>query len=143
MTEHTGTPDLTSAQRFPRFVGVATIGFVVDMGLLTALIELAGWHPYPARAVSFSCAITTTWICHRMWVFTERRTPRKGLEYVRFVAVQITSAMINLGIFVLCLETFPWMVRWPVVAVIVGGLAALLFNFVALGRFVFTYRGRV
>ena len=100
-------------------------------------MDLAGWHPYPARAVSFTCAVTVTWICHRLWVFSERRTPRKGREYVRFVLVQIAGALINLGIFVLCLELVPWMVRWPIVAVILGGLTALMFNFVALGRFVF------
>lgn len=50
---------------------------------------------------------------------------------------QIVGATINLGGFALLLALFPSLARFPVVALMGGGILALLFNYFAARRWVF------
>lgn len=125
--------------RFAPFVGVGAIGFAVDASILTALTAGFGWSNYAARAVSFSIAITVTWLCNRNWVFMRTSNPRR--EYGAWVLTQIVGATINLGGYVLLLTLFPALERFPVVALMGGGILALLFNYFAARRWVFVNPG--
>jgi putative flippase GtrA len=121
--------------RSASFVGVGAIGFAVDASILTLLVTGFGWSSYAARAVSFSCAVTVTWLCNRTWVFVRTDNVRK--EYGTYVATQIVGATINLGGFAVLLALFPSLARVPVVALAGGGILALLFNYFAARRWVF------
>jgi putative flippase GtrA len=120
--------------RFAPFVGVGAIGFIIDASILTLLASF-GWSNYAARAVSFPIAITVTWLCNRNWVFT--RTDNVRREYGAWVLTQVVGAAINLGGFALLLSLFPRLETVPVVALIGGGILALLFNYFAARRWVF------
>jgi putative flippase GtrA len=121
--------------RFAPFVGVGAIGFAIDASILMALASALGWSNYGARAVSFPVAITVTWLCNRHWVFSRTNDARR--EYGAWVLTQIVGATINLGGYVLLLTFFPRLERFPVVALIGGGILALLFNYFAARRWVF------
>lgn len=124
--------------RFVPFVAVGAIGFAIDASILTALVSGLGWSSYAARAVSFPLAITVTWLCNRGWVFGRTNNARR--EYGAWILTQIVGATINLGGFALLLAAFPILERAPVVALMGGGILALLFNYVAARRWVFVSR---
>ena len=118
-----------------RFAAVGAIGFIVDAGLLTLLVSLGGWHHYSARAISFAVAVTITWLCNRSWVFT--KTDRAHREYLGYFSVQVAGALINLGTYVVVIETWPALSAVPVIPLAIGASLALIFNFLASRRFVF------
>jgi putative flippase GtrA/SAM-dependent methyltransferase len=116
-----------SQRRFLPFVGVGAIGFAVDAGVLTLLVNGFDWGHYEGRAISFPCAVTVTWLCHRHWVFERTSNVRK--EYAQYLSMQLVGATLNLCTYVALIETFPMFERWPVVPLAIGGIVALLFNF--------------
>ena len=123
------------AASFTRFCGVGAIGFLVDAGVLTLLVNGLGWDHYPGRSVSFALAVTTTWLLNRTWAF--RRTQDSRSEYARYFSVQCVGALINLGTYVAVIEVVPETASIPVVPLAIGAAPALLFNFLASQRFVF------
>jgi putative flippase GtrA len=114
---------------FALFVVAAAVGFVVDAGVVTALVRELGWGPWEGRAVSFPLAVTATWLLNRRYAF--RGAPRRDqrVEFAAYWAIQLAGAAVNFAIYGLCLHLAPVLARWPFVPVAIGGMAAMLFNF--------------
>jgi putative flippase GtrA len=123
-----------------RFLGVGAIGFVVDASVLTALVDVWDQDPYRARGLSFATAVTVTWYLNRHWAFAPRANQRKTTEYARYVAVQLTGALINLGIYAACLHISNLMRSYPVLPLAAGAATALAFNYLGAKHLVFTRR---
>jgi putative flippase GtrA len=126
-----------TSRRLPGFALVGAVGFLVDAGILTALMTGYGFGPYAARAISFTAAVTTTWYLNRRWVFDRQAVPLSGREYFSYVTVQVIGALINLLVFVVAIELVTSLRDIPVVPLAIGAGVALLFNFGASSRFVF------
>lgn len=124
-------------RRLPGFVLVGTIGFLVDAGILTALVTGFGAGHYGARAISFTAAVTATWYMNRRWVFERIAAHKRSREYTSYVVVQVIGAVINLSVYVAVIELIPILARTPVIPLAIGAAVALLFNFGASSRFVF------
>ena len=124
-------------RRLPGFVFVGAIGFLIDAGMLTALVTGFGAGHYVARAISFTVAVTATWYMNRRWVFERVTAHRSRREYTAYVVVQVIGAVINLSIYVAVIELVPRLAGMPVIPLALGAAAALLFNFGASSRFVF------
>ena len=60
---------MIASSRFLRFALVGVVGFVVDAGVLQALITLAGWGPIAARAVAVPVALFATWLLNSTVTF--------------------------------------------------------------------------
>ena len=120
---------------FLRFACVGSVGFLVDASILTALMRL-GWAPLAARLVSFPAAVGTTWLLNQAWTFGTR-VQRPVTGYLRYSAVQIVGALINLGIFSLLILTFPAARSQPWVPLAAAALVALVFNYLATRHWVF------
>lgn len=114
---------------FALFVLAATVGFVVDAGVLTALVRGLGWGPWEGRFVSFPLAVTSTWFLNRRYAFRGTGHGDQRVEYAAYWAIQLAGAVVNFAIFGLCLHWAPALAAWPFVPVALGGLAAMLFNF--------------
>lgn len=121
-----------------RFAVIGSIGFLIDAAVLTALVKGIGWGHYSARAVSFALAVTATWYGNRRWVFDA--TADKSSEYARYFSVQIFGALLNLGVYVSILETFPVFAAWPVIPLAIGAGIGLLSNFTLSRALVFSPR---
>ena len=65
------TPEwrMDASSRFLRFALVGVVGFVVDAGVLQALITLAGWGPIAARAVAVPVARVRDLVLNRTVTF--------------------------------------------------------------------------
>lgn len=135
-------PVATTSQPLPgrlsRFTLVGGVGFMIDAGILTLLVNVLGFGHYGGRAISFTAAVTATWLANRYWVFRTDASLDRRKEYTRYLAVQIAGAAINLCVYVLAIESLPHLARIPVVPLAIGATVALLFNYSASGRFVFT-----
>ena len=126
------------AARYPRlfrFALVGGVGFIVDATVLTLLVNGLGYGHYVSRAVSFSLAVTVTWLLNRRWVF-EAASPT-GREYSGYFAVQLLGAFINLGVYVLVIEIVPALAALPVVPLAVGSAVAMFSNYLLARRFVY------
>lgn len=126
------------ASRFLRFACVGTVGFVVDAGILTMLMQL-GWQPVLARLVSFPAAVATTWLLNKAWTFSADAASAGG-GYMRYFGIQIVGALINLGIFTLLISAFPAFLAMPWVPLAAASLVALVFNYLATRHLVFNPR---
>ena len=125
-----------------RFLIVGTIGFIVDAGLLVLLMA-AGLGHYSARFVSFMVAVCVTWWLNRTFTF---RAPKQSgparnapimKELVTYVLFQSAGIVINFGIYSILIERSAIFYDLPALAVAVGSLAAMVFNFATARWIVF------
>jgi putative flippase GtrA len=123
---------------FPAFVLVGGVGFVVDAAILAILVHGYHWGDYTARVVSFAVAVSVTWLLNRSYVFATARTHNRRSEYTRYLAVQGTGMAINFLVYSICITSSPLMDTWPVLALAVGSVVALGFNYAGARIFVFT-----
>jgi putative flippase GtrA len=122
-------------RRFASFTTVGIVGFVLDAGILSALVHLLSWPHYAARALSFAAAVSVTWQLNRRWVFSA--TSDSTREYGAYFGVQVVGAFINLGTYAVAILVYPPLARVPVVPLAGGAALALLFNYRAAARWVF------
>ncbi len=125
-------------QGFAAFTVVGAVGFVVDASILATLVHIYDWGDYSARVVSFGFAVSVTWLLNRQFVFAANKTFDRRAEYTRYLAVQGTGMAINFLVYSLCIATSDLMDRLPVIALAVGSITALFFNYAGSRLFVFT-----
>lgn len=126
---------LRPLRRLASFTTVGIVGFVIDAGILSALVHVWEWPHYAARALSFAAAVTVTWSLNRRWVFV--RTSDATREYGAYFGVQAVGACLNLGTYVAVILVFPSLARVPVLPLTAGAALGFLFNYSALARWVY------
>jgi putative flippase GtrA len=130
--------------RLMRFVGVGGIGFAVDAGVLTLLVEVAHVPLLSARLVSFTCASFVTWLLNRLLVFGDRRRSDTAAaygnreEYLRYMAVQITGALTNLLVFFAVTWLAPSWALHVVVPLAIGSIVAAGVTYTLLNTWLFS-----
>jgi putative flippase GtrA len=97
---------------------------------------VASWSPFAARAVSFPVALACTFTLNRLWTFRGLRLPL-ARAYGAYGAIQVVGALINLFVFSACVVLAPPLYERPVIALGIGALVSLLFNFYATRSVVF------
>jgi len=122
--------------RLVRFGIGGLIGFLVDSGLLHALMAL-GPGPYLARVPSFLGAATATWLVNRYWTFADRRSAARAGEWTRYVAAMIAGGLLNYGVYALLLAHSASVRAWPVLGVAAGSVAGMGLNFLSSWFLVF------
>lgn len=121
---------MSEARAIGLFAIGGVIGFVVDAGVVQALVGLAHWNAYVARLVSFLAAATVTWWWNRRHTFAGRSSGRSAhSEWLHWLVLMSVGAVVNYGVFAACLMLFPVLHRWPAVAVAAGSAVAALVNF--------------
>lgn len=129
-------------RRFAAFVAVGTVGFCVDAGVLTALVNLGGVNPYASRIISFAVAVVATWALNRRFTFESdaRSAKEHASEYGRYFFIQMLGASANLVVYSIFLLTWPQFVSWLVVPLAFGSAVGLVINFVGSKLWVFRPR---
>lgn len=89
-----GIPE-REAERFFKFLVVGTIGFGVDFGLLTFLVEILGFVPVVANTFSFSAAVVSNFTLNRYWTYPDSRSKRRRIQILQFGMVSIIGLAIN------------------------------------------------
>jgi len=121
----------TNFKQLLSFMSVGGVGFLVDGFILTVLTLFFSTNVFLARLFSFFFASLVTWQLNRRYTFRvhdENEIPRS--EYVRYLSIQSTGAVINLIIFSLVLKIKPTLETLPIIPLAIGSAFALMFNFI-------------
>jgi putative flippase GtrA len=108
------------AERFAKFLIVGTLGFIIDFGMLTFLIEVINLPSLIeentplsqfagvilANTISFSLAVLSNFTFNRYWTYPESRTKKKRVQLPQFTLVSVIGLLINNAIFALTLYLF-------------------------------------
>jgi putative flippase GtrA len=129
-------------QTLIRFALVGALGFVVDASVLHVLVSYGGANLLLARACSFVCAATTTWAANR--IFTFNAVPRLGrallAEWAAYFMASLGGGCINYLVFAAAIRLSRTLHDFPTLAVGLGTLAGMIFNFAMYSRYVFRAR---
>jgi putative flippase GtrA len=126
-------------QKFLRFGVVGVFGFVVDATVLHLLVRFCGFNLLAARACSFVCAVTATWVANRIFTFTAApRTGRSLLtEWAAYFVASLGGGCANYAVFAAAVHLSPTLHDYPTIAIALGTLAGMVFNFLAYSKYVF------
>lgn len=116
--------------------GVA--GFAVDAGIVAILTGALGLGPIIAQVFAFAVAVTVTWLINRHWAFAKHASDRWLTEWTRYVAANSIGAVVNNSIYVVLVLTETVFSKYPILAIIVGSVAGMGFNFASAKMIVFT-----
>ncbi|MGC9193674.1 MAG: GtrA family protein [Thermoplasmata archaeon] len=118
--------------------GVA--GFLVDSGIVALCTQTVGMGPIPSQSVAFSVAVTVTWLINRYWTFAEHASDRWVQEWLRYIAANSLGAAVNNVVFAALILTTILFRRNPVLAVAIGSLSGMGFNFLSSKNLIFIKR---
>lgn len=116
-----------------RFLLVGAVGFLVDAGVLLALVGL-GIGPLPARIVAIAVALSVTWLLNRSLTFgpSGRSVVAEG---GRYGGVGVATSLVSFGVYSLLVIALPWLP--PVLALAAGSAAAMILSYLGYSRLVF------
>jgi len=80
-----------------RFCAVGASGYVVNLGVYTLLVEVAGVHYLLAATISFLVAVTNNYTWNRLWTFRHQRG-HVAYQGLRFLVVSTIALAANLAI---------------------------------------------
>ena len=115
-----------------RFAVIGTLGVPVDGSVLWLMTHKAGLDPYSGRVVSWLCAATFTWAGNRYFTFRQRRArgiPGAAKEWLRFLAANAVGGLVNVGLYATLVRYAPPPFDNLYLALVIGVLAGLVFNF--------------
>ncbi|MCI1709646.1 MAG: GtrA family protein [Chiayiivirga sp.] len=127
-------------RQFALFCVAGVFGFVVDAGLVQALVTLGGQDPYLSRVASFLCAMTTTWLFNRRYTFVAGREAGLVTEWTRYALAMLGGFAVNYGVYAAMVHTLPVVQVWPVLGVAAGSVAGLFVNYLSSRHWVFRVR---
>jgi putative flippase GtrA len=101
------------AVRFAKFMVVGTLGFIIDFGMLTILIEIVDLPTLVAEntqfseqtgfilanTISFTLAVVSNFSFNRYWTYPESRSSRKRVQLPQFALVSSVGLLLNNVIF--------------------------------------------
>ncbi len=122
--------------QFLRFGVVGTAGFVMDAGVLYAMLAL-GAGPYGGRVVSYLAAASLTFALNRAWTFRSAARAPVARQWGAFVALNLLGFVANYGTYAALIAGSAMVAAHPVLGVAAGSLAGMFINFALSRRFVF------
>lgn len=122
-----------------RFGIVGVAGFLVNAVLVESLAVVIG--PALAQVVAFPVAVTCTWLMNRQFTFSSTE-PATFAEWRRYVAANSVGMIANNGCYFLLVLLSQTAHDRPILAVAVGSIAGLFFNFVTTRKYVFKTRNQ-
>lgn len=142
-SENSATENSDFPRRFASFFAAGTTGFLVDATLLLVFTSISHWSALPARLLSFWAAVGCTWALNRRYTFTDVNAEPKSLlgEYLRYLISQSIGGVLNLSVYAFMLWRWPAFEATPLLPLVCGSLAGLIFNYLAARHFVFVKTG--
>jgi putative flippase GtrA len=97
-----------------KFAVVGVLNTLVDFAVFQTLNLTLGWV-YAAQVLGYTFGIINSYLWNSNWTFREQRT-RSLREIVLFIAVNVVSLGVSLGVIWLCREVFgitnEWVASW-------------------------------
>jgi putative flippase GtrA len=136
-----------------QFAIVGVLNTVVDFAVFQALNLTLGWV-YAAQVLGYTFGVINSYLWNSNWTFREQRT-RSLREVVLFIAVNLVSMGVSLGVIWLCREVFGitnvWVASWmpkflagflkgDTVCKLIATVIAIAVNY--LGNRLFVFKGK-
>ena len=124
---------------FLRFAVIGALGMPVDWLVLQGMVHW-GTGPCFGRMISWFCAASFTWMGNRYFTFAASRA--RGLvgaakEWLRFLAANAVGGLVNVGLYSVLVRFAPPPFNDLSVALVLGVLLGLAFNFTLSKKMVF------
>ena len=126
-------------RQFALFCVAGAIGFLVDAGVVQAMVSLLALDPYLSRVASFLCAMTATWIFNRRYTFVSTREESIAKEWLRYLVAMLGGFAVNYGVYAALVYAFEVVRVWPVLGVAAGSVAGLAVNYLSSRHWVFRH----
>lgn len=123
-------------KQFVTFALAGGVGFLVEAVVLKS-VTLAGMNPVAGRFLSFPAAVVVTWLLNRRYAFAAQRSAERGAEFRRYLSGQAISAALGMPPYFLLVVYSPLFARFPLLALVVSAIVALIFNFLFARYFAF------
>ena len=127
------------SKEFFRFALAGAAGFIVDAGILHLCQHALGY--YGGRALSFACAVFTTWLINRSLTF---RNKHSGFslwqEFLRYVSLMLAGGAVNYGCYVVLTLVSATVRECPVLGVAAGSIAGMLGNYLSVKFLLFRHQ---
>ncbi len=107
------------------------IGFIVDTGVLIALVTGLHEDRFSAKIISFLCAATATWVFNRNYTFRGRRRHTLLGEWMRYLFAMSGGFACNYAAYSSLVLAFNFDKQWLVLPQIAGSVAGLGVNYLA------------
>ncbi len=132
--------DKFAQSKLIRFGAVGGAGFFVNEAALVVAKMLLHLDDHAAWLFGFAVAVTFTWWGNRTFTFHEHKSiGHTGMlgEWARFVATNSLGAVANFAVYAALVGYAPWPLNVPYIALFVGVLVGLIFNFTLSKKLVF------
>ena len=123
------------SQDFIRFGVVGTLGFCWDTATVYATKNHFGL--YIAGTLGFFVAATANWAINRIWTFRHRAHGAAHVQWLKFLAANFVGFIFNRGTFFALVTVSSLCRAQPVLAIIAGTTAGLVFNYFLSKKLVF------
>ncbi len=117
------------AREILSFALVGCVGFCVDAGTVVLLTRRTGLDLVSAKAVGFSLAVSATWALNRRFTFAKRAHPRWLCEWLRYVWANGLGGVVNNGVYLVAIFASQGLAQQPALAVALGSVAGMSFNY--------------
>lgn len=114
------------------------IGFLVDAGIVQALVSKFDVDPYVGRLFSFVCAATATWLFNRRFTFDGRPGYSLFGEWSRYLVAMSAGFAVNYTAYALAVHCSGFVRAWPSVGVAIGSVPGSAVNFLGARHWVFS-----
>ncbi|ONM46439.1 GtrA family protein [Nocardia donostiensis] len=134
VVDEPGGTDVDLKTQVVRFVATGGLSAVVDFGLYTLLLGVAGVPVNPAKGVGFVAGTTTAYLINRRWTF---KAPPSRARFAAVVVLYAVTFAVQVGINWVLYRTLPqeWW-RVPLAFVVAQGTATVI-NFVVQRAVIF------
>ncbi|MDP3522831.1 MAG: GtrA family protein [Hydrogenophaga sp.] len=127
--------------RLPAQVVAFALAGVLGLGVDTAALYLLMALGLPfaaARAISFVAAASFTWWFNRRLTFRHVRVVEAWWrQWLHYLAAMSLGGVVNYAVSLLAYQAWPLVHAWPVLALALGSLAGMVFNFLSARFWVF------
>lgn len=82
----------------------SAVALAVDIGILKALVSLAGWHYLAAATVSFIAGALVAYTLSVKLAFDSRRVTNKSIEFLYFAALGVVGLGVNAAAISICIS---------------------------------------
>jgi len=129
-----------------KFGAVGAANFAVDIGILNLLIFLSGVAvgvPYTIfKIISFTFAVTNSYIWNKFWAFKKTDTKEAGKEFVQFITISVIGLVLNALIASILVNVVGPMggikvKTWASVSAAVASVCVMAWNFIGYKFWVF------
>ena len=93
------------AKHAVKYYSVGASGVLVNLGILYALSDFAGFWYFASQVIAISVSISSNFLFNRFWTFRDSiEDQRNSVMYVKFLLVSLIGMGIQLGITYLLVE---------------------------------------